>query len=309
MTEPTTKIDPKSLPAAGNRLYQEFDIEEDRIRISSHYEQDPEFFYILTGGGWHTYSCSFCAENANMTEAQARKLDLLAERMELKPGMYILDVGCGWGGPLVYLCKRYNVRGLGIAVTPKQIAEAQKRAAFHGVDAQFQVMHWKSLPEVETFDVIYTDETIVHFQDLGGFFAKCHKVLKAGHLMVHKELHLTHSSYSKLGRISEFVNEIYSYTGNYIPLYRELELLDQNGFQLKNITEISMEHYRKTLDVWLKSMFDNRERMKTLEGPEMYERFRVYLKSMRYLFTHTDIFGLHVVTSRKMSQANRQALE
>lgn len=301
MTESTTTIDPKSLPATGNQLYQKFDLEEDSARVSSHYEQDPEFFYILTGGGWHTYSCSLCADTGNMTEAQEKKLDLLAERMELKPGMYILDVGCGWGGPLVYLCKKYNVRGLGIAVTSKQIVEAQKRAAAYGVDAQFQVMHWKTLPEVETFDVVYTDETIVHFQDLGGFFAKCHQVLKSGHLMVHKELHLTHSSYSELGRMSEYVNEIYSYTGNYIPLYRELELLDQNGFQLKNITEIPMEHYRKTLDLWLKSMFDNRERMKSLEGVETYERFRVYLKSMRYLFTHTDIFGLHVVTSRKIS--------
>jgi cyclopropane fatty-acyl-phospholipid synthase-like methyltransferase len=189
---------------------------------------------------------------------------------------------------------------LGIAVTPKQIVEAQKRAAAHGVDAEFRVMHWQALPEVESFDVVYTDETIVHFQDLGGFFAKCHKLLKPGHLMVHKELHLTHSSYSELGRMSEYVNEIYSYTGNYIPLFRELELLDQSGFQLKNITEIPMEHYRKTLDLWLKSMFDSRERMKSLEGVEAYERFRIYLKSMRYLFTHTDIFGLQVVTSRRM---------
>ena len=70
MTEPITTLDPKALPATGNRLYQKFDLEEDSARVSSHYEQDPEFFYILTGGGWHTYSCSFCADTGNMTEAQ-----------------------------------------------------------------------------------------------------------------------------------------------------------------------------------------------------------------------------------------------
>jgi cyclopropane-fatty-acyl-phospholipid synthase len=302
MSEPIT-INPESVPAAGNRLYQVFDLAEDSVRVSSHYDQDPEFFYILTAGGWHTYSGSLAVGAASMTEAQERKLDLLAEQMELKPGMVILDVGCGWGGPLVYLCKRYGVRGLGIAVTAKQIDAARRRAAEYAVDASFELMHWKNLPELETFDAVYTDETIVHFQDLGGFFAKCYRVLKPGHLMVHKELHLSHSSYGQLGRMSEYVNAIYSYTGNYIPLFQELELLDQNGFQLKQITEISMEHYRRTLDLWLSSMFQNRERMKALQGAETYERFRAYLKSMRYLFTHTDIFGLHVVTSRKMKSA------
>jgi cyclopropane-fatty-acyl-phospholipid synthase len=300
MIDATEPISSQKLQPAGNELYQAFDLEEDTQRASSHYEQDPEFFYLLTGGGWHTYSCSLCEEGIAMKQAQERKLDLLAGKMELRPGMYILDVGCGWGGPLVYLCSKYGVKGHGIAVTAKQIDEARKLAARYGVEATFQVLHWKNLPEVQTYDAIYTDETMVHFQDLGGFFDKCHKALKSRQLMVHKELHLSHSSYSELGPMSRYVNQIYALTGNYIPLHRELRLLDDNHFQLKSLTEIPMEHYRQTLDIWLKSMFENRTRMKELEGVETYERFRVYLKSMRYLFTHTDIFGLHVVTSRKM---------
>jgi cyclopropane-fatty-acyl-phospholipid synthase len=300
VSETTRPFDTSLVPAAGNRLYQEFDIAEGSARASAHYEQSPEFFDILTAGGWNTYSASLCEPGLSMLAAQERKLDLMAERMELKPGMHILDVGCVWGGPLVYLCCRYGVTGVGIAVTPKQIAAARARAAAHSVDAQFEVVHWQNLPAAETYDVIYTDEVMVHFQDLGAFFAKCRTLLKPGHLMVHKELHLAHSNYSKLGRMSEYVNEIYSYTGNYITLHQELKALDDNGFALKNVTEIPLEHYRQTLDLWLKSMFDQRERMKALEGAETYQRFRAYLKAMRYLFTHTPMFGLHVVTSRKL---------
>src|SRR5713226_9712391 len=105
---------PLDLPSAGNALYQPYEIDEETIRSSYHYELDPEFFYILTGGDWHAYSCLFWEDGFTATEAQQTKLDRMAELMELKPGMSILDVGCGWGGPLVYLCKKYGTTGHGI---------------------------------------------------------------------------------------------------------------------------------------------------------------------------------------------------
>ena len=70
-------------------------------------------------------------------------------------------------GPLVYLCHKYGVTGHGITVSPMSIPVAEARAAKYGVDATFEVSHWKNLPEMETYDVIFTDETIVHFYHLG----------------------------------------------------------------------------------------------------------------------------------------------
>lgn len=300
MADQSKPISPTSLPPSGNQLYQSYDLVEETIRSSYHYELDPEFFHIVIGGEWHTYSAFLWEDGFSATQAQERKLDTLAELMSLKPGMRILDVGCGWGGPLVYLCRKYGATGHGVSVTPGQIVDALARAARYGVDATFEVSHWQNLPAVETYDVVYTDEVMVHFHDLDGFFAKCRQILKPGQLMVHKELHLTHSSMSALGPLSQHVNKVYAYTGNYIPLHEELKLLDQNGFRLERILDIPMSHYQRTLDCWLDNMFENRDRLHELAGHETYREFRLYLKAMRYLFARVPVFGLHVVASRRI---------
>ena len=112
---------PKPEIPAEHQLYRAYSREEDTERSRSHYEQDPRFYYAFTGGEWNVYS-GVIWPNANMTitEAQEAKLDLLAECMQLKPGMRILDVGCGWGGPLTYMCKKYGVSGIGLTVSPRQ---------------------------------------------------------------------------------------------------------------------------------------------------------------------------------------------
>ena len=67
------------------------------------------------------------------------------------------------------------------------------------------------------YDVVFTDEVITHFYDIGDFYSKCNKVLKPGGIMLNKELHLTRAEHSGLGPASEHVNKIYGYTGNYRP--------------------------------------------------------------------------------------------
>src|ERR1051326_7084750 len=167
----------KWAPAPEAEQYQNYDLEEGTRRAAYHYELDPAFYLLFTGGEWNCCSCPIWEPGFTLTQAQEKKLDLLAEFMRLKPGMHILDVGCGWGGPLVYLCKTYGVTGHGIAVSPKQIETARARAAKYGVPATFELVHWQNLPEQPTYHAIYSDEVITHFNDLGSFFAKAHTLL------------------------------------------------------------------------------------------------------------------------------------
>lgn len=289
------------VPPGGEAFYQPYSIEEDTKRSAYHYDQDPEFYFTHTGGEWNVYSCLVWEPGFSITQAQEKKLDLLAQTMELKPGMHILDVGCGWGGPLVYLCRKYGVTGHGIAVSPNQIKASRERAAQYGVKATFEVMHWAHLPEVESYDALFSDEVITHFLDLSGFFAKCYKVLKPGGTMAHKELHLSHSSYSQLGPLSRHVIMTFDYTGNYVTLHEELKYLDDNHFQLTHVYEIPLTNYHQTIDAWLANIFARRERLKAITSTQFYNDFRAYLKSVRYIFTHTELMQLHIVGSRKMT--------
>ncbi len=289
----------QAVPPGGTRMYQEFELEEDTVRSAYHYEQAPAFYYLQTGGEWNVYSCLMWEDGFTITQAQEKKLDKLAECMQLKPGLHILDVGCGWGGPLTYLCKKYGVTGQGITVSPEQARAARARAARHGVAATFEVLHWKNLPEVETYDAIYSDEVIVHFFDLGSFFNKCHQILKPRGIMAHKELHWRHPRYAEVTALGDHIQKIFGFTGNYLPLWKELQLLNENGFKIEGVFEISMTDYQKTIDLWLKNLFDNRAQCKQLVGEAFYSDYRAYLKAARR-FMASEVYLLDIVTSRKM---------
>jgi cyclopropane-fatty-acyl-phospholipid synthase len=283
------------------KLYQKYELDEETERLAYHYEVAPEFFLTTTGGEWNTYSASIWEDGFTMTQAQEKKLDIYAEFMQLKPGDRILDVGCGWGGPLVYLCHKYGAIGHGITVSPMAIPVAEARAAKYGVDARFEVIHWQNMEQIEEFDAIFTDEVIVHFNDLDGFFGKCHSMLKPGGRMVNKELHFTHSSHEDWSdSLSQHINKVYAFTGNYRTLAQELQLLDDNNFRLSNLYEMDINHYRTTIDkAWLPNIAENKDRLLELTSEKYIHDFRKYLKASVFAF-RKGAFGLHIVASHKM---------
>lgn len=279
----TTGKQNEKFVASEHELYHSYSTEEDKQRTNRHYELPVEFFYLFTGGEWNVYSCNLWASAQrggvqSDTESQEAKLDLLAQLMKLKPGQRVLDVGCGWGGPLVYLCKTYGVQGVGLTLSSTQKRAAEERVAQHGVDAEIVECHWRDYQDERRFDAVYTDEVIVHFNDLGGFFTKVHSLLRDGGIMLNKELHFTHHSYSHMNRASAFVNEIYGSTGNYRTLAEELAILDEAGFEAQAIHQIPRSDYQKTIDRWLSNMAEHKEAMEALVGTETYRRFRIYLK-------------------------------
>lgn len=297
----TSYLDDKHTHTAPeHELYQSYTVDEDVERTNQHYEYHPDFFYSFTGGEWNVYSCNIWdAGITTDTESQEAKLDLMAHYMELKPGGRILDVGCGWGGPLTYLTTRYGVQGVGLNLSPIQKEAAEARAEKHNAPIKVYNCHWADFDDDEGFDAIYTDEVIVHFNDLLGFFKKAHALLKPGGMMVNKEGHFTRKQYlTKLSRGEVFVNEIYGFTGNYRTVYEELEMVDQAGFELVWHHQIDRSHYRTTFDHWLSNMYDNRQRMIEVSSAEDYKKFRIYVKLVRQGF-NTSIPTVDIIASRK----------
>jgi cyclopropane-fatty-acyl-phospholipid synthase len=219
--------------------------------------------------------------------------------MGLKPGMRVLEIGCGWGGPLTYLCKTFGVTGVGVTVSQKQRDEAEARAKRYGVDAQFVLTHWEHFEPGEQFDAVFSDEVIVHFHDLEGFFKKCWTWLKPGGRMVHKELHFTHAAHTIFGRTGANVNKIFGFTGNYRLLAEELMMVNNAGFELTHVHQIDMTDYRQTMDYWLANLFENREAIKALVGEQVYTDFRKYIKICRWAFG-TTACSLDVIASTKI---------
>ena len=288
--------------APEQEFYQRYSTDEDKARTNVHYEQPVAFFNAITGGRWNVYSCNLWDTATNDTESQEAKLDLMARLMNLQPGQRILDVGCGWGGPLTYLCKKYNVRGVGLTLSPTQRAFAQERADREGVDVEIIECHWHDYRDAEGFDIVTTDEVIVHFNDLGGFFAKAYELLHEDGRMVNKELHFTHPRYSEMTRGLSLINEIYGSTGNYRPLAEEFALANAAGFEVQTIHQIPLEHYRKTMARWGENMMKHRADLENMVGRDYFRRFRTYLKMCHHIFG-AQTMTLDIIVSHKAKEA------
>lgn len=290
---------PKATFGPEQQLYRPLTTEEDRTRTNLHYEQPPAFFQRITGGEWNVYSCNLWDRARTDTESQEAKLDLLAELMELRSGQRILDIGCGWAGPLTYLCKTYGVRGVGLTLSPLQKRAGDGRIASHGVDATILECHWRDLEDGEGFDVVYTDEVQAHVSDFVGFYRKAHALLRDGGRMLNKELHFTHPRYSQVDRLIDFVNRIFGSTGNYRTLADDLSFLAQVDFEVRRVHQMSIENYRRTADRWLSNMYEHRDELISLVGAEHYRRFRTYLKLVRRVFDTTTM-TMDVIVAHKM---------
>lgn len=274
---------------------------DDEERTNRHYAQPPEFFLAVTGGEWNKYSSNLWDTGATtQTESQEQELDLLAALARLEPGKRMVDVGCGWGGPLTYWAHHYGVSGEGITLSPGQCDSARQRAERYGVPALFTVAHWQDFEPVSPVDAVITDEVVVHFNDLAGFFRRARGWLKPGGLLVTKEMHFTSHAAAGASRGSLLISDIFGDTGNYRLLHEELAMLDDAGYELMELRQLSMENYRKTVDCWVSNLEADVERLRTLVDPAFLRQFRTYLRVIRRTMALANMWTLDIVVARPL---------
>jgi len=84
------------------------------------------------------YSCGYWKDAATLDDAQEAKLDLVCRKLDLRPGMRVLDIGCGWGGTALFAAERYHVRVVGITVSEEQAKHGQRLCEGHDVEIRLQ---------------------------------------------------------------------------------------------------------------------------------------------------------------------------
>ncbi|MDI5939229.1 class I SAM-dependent methyltransferase [Micromonospora sp. DH15] len=127
----------------------------DSTAISHHYDVSNAFYELVLGPSM-TYTCAvFRSPDDTLEQAQAAKYDLVAGKLGLKPGMRLLDVGCGWGGMVRHAAREYGVKALGVTLSRAQAQWAQAAIEREGLSELAEVRHldYRDAPR-EQFDVI-----------------------------------------------------------------------------------------------------------------------------------------------------------
>jgi tocopherol O-methyltransferase len=150
--------------------------EKDRVR--DHYERTSPYYRELWGE--HLHHGYWVSGEETKEQAQTQLVEHLAHLAAFVPGCKILDVGCGFGASSIYLAKKYGAEATGITISPVQVEMARKTAASDGVKANFLLMDAEEMEFEQTFDVVWSIESISHYPQKQEFFASAARCLESG---------------------------------------------------------------------------------------------------------------------------------
>lgn len=119
----------------------------DRQAISHHYDVSNRFYELVLGPSM-TYSCAvFRSPEDPLEEAQRRKVDLVAKKLDLAPSRRLLDVGCGWGTMAIHAARTYGANVVGITLSEPQRRFATEQARLAGVEnlVEFRIQDYRDV--------------------------------------------------------------------------------------------------------------------------------------------------------------------
>jgi cyclopropane-fatty-acyl-phospholipid synthase len=245
-----------------------------------HYDLGNDFYAAMLDKRM-TYTCGYWANAKTLDEAQEAKLDLICRKLQLKPGMRVLDIGCGWGSFMGYAAEKYGVECVGVSISKEQVALARQRYAH--LPLEFRLEDYRDLNE--PFDAIASVGMFEHVghKNYRTYMEVAHRCLKNGGLF------LLHT----IGK-----NQRHSTPDPWIDKYifpnGELPSVGQIGDALDNLFVVEDLHnfgadYDKTLMAWFHNFDAAWPRFKRELGERFYRMWRYYLMSCAGAFRARDI--------------------
>lgn len=150
----------------------------DKEKIRDHYDRVSPYYHSLWGE--HLHHGYWTRGDETKEQAQLQLIEHLARVAGISPGSRILDVGCGFGASSIYLTKNYNAEATGITISPVQVEIANQASVAQKANAKFLLMDAQAMNFDHSFDVVWSVESISHYQDREKFFASAAKLLKPG---------------------------------------------------------------------------------------------------------------------------------
>jgi cyclopropane-fatty-acyl-phospholipid synthase len=208
------------------------------------------------------YSCAYWRDARDLAGAQEAKLDLVARKLRLEPGMRVLDIGCGWGGAAAFMAERHGVRVVGVTVSRNQAQTARARTAHLPVEIRFE--DYRAL--TGSFDRIYSLGMFEHVgpRNYAAYFRAVGGLLRPGGLFL---LHTIGNRYSR--RSNDPWIEKYIFPNSQVPSRAQLALALEGRFVVEDWHEFGRD-YDRTLLEWRA----NFERSWPEIAPRYGERFR-----------------------------------
>lgn len=245
-----------------------------------HYDLGNDFYAAMLDSRM-TYTCGYW-ENAHCLEdAQTAKLDMVCRKLQLKPGMRVLDIGCGWGSFMAYAAENYGVQCVGISISREQVAWARQR--YPHLPLEFRLQDYREMHE--QFDAIASIGMFEHVgrKNYQTYMQMVHRCLNKNGLFL---LHTIGKNMRKSAP-DPWIDK-YIFPNGDLPSVGQIGDAADHLFVIEDVHNFGAD-YDKTLMAWFRNFDAAWPRFERELGERFYRMWRYYLLSCAGAFRARDI--------------------
>jgi cyclopropane-fatty-acyl-phospholipid synthase len=280
----------------------------DQAAISHHYDVSNEFYRLVLGPSM-VYSCAvWDGQESTLEEAQTAKLELICQKLGLRPGMRLLDVGCGWGSMVIHAAAHHGVEAVGITISREQAALASERVAAAGLADRVEIrlqdyrdVHdgpFEAISSIGMFEHVGRNRMEEYVRDLYRLLAPQgrllnHAISRPGYPQADTRIGRTRALYRRLAtaigsdvtsRIdSELMRRYVFPDGELHEVGVVVSMLQENGFEVRHL-ETLREHYALTLRHWVSNLEANWDAAVAEVGEARARVWRLYMAACAITF-------------------------
>ncbi|MGE4322238.1 MAG: class I SAM-dependent methyltransferase [Sphingobium sp.] len=289
----------RSIRSARQRLWRANRRARAKANVAHHYDLSEQLYALFLDRD-RQYSCAYWPDADNdagigLEQAQEDKKAHIAAKLHLKPGMKVLDIGCGWGGMALYLHRTCGVDVTGITLSEEQLKVARRRAAEAGVTdhVRFELIDYRDIEG--PFDRIVSVGMFEHVgtADYRTFYNKCHSLLTPdGVMLIH--------TIGRMGGpgITDAFTRKYIFPGGYIPALSEMVQGSEGTRLMITDVEVLRMHYGLTIREWYKRTMAHRAEITALYDERFFRLWTFYLAGAATVFDYGGMVNFQVQYAR-----------
>ena len=259
------------------------------FRIGKHHYDIGNDLYKCMLDKRMVYSCGYWRHAKNLDEAQEAKLDLICRKLDLKPGMKVLDIGCGWGSAAKFIAKRYDAEVVGITVSQEQVNYANE--ACKGLPIEILLKDYRSL--TGEFDRVISIGMIEHvgYKNYANFMHIARQVLKKDGLFLLQSIGGESSVISNDRWLEKYI-----FPNSMLPSIKQIFAATEGNFVIEDCHNFGAD-YDQTLMSWFENFQCNWDQLQDKYGDRFYRMWKYYLLSCAGIFRARAINLWQIVLS------------
>ncbi|PKM19879.1 MAG: SAM-dependent methyltransferase [Gammaproteobacteria bacterium HGW-Gammaproteobacteria-15] len=277
-----------------------------RKNIAAHYDLGNDMYRLFLDNSMMYSSAVYPDATANLAQAQQHKLQMICEKLQLKPDDQLIEIGTGWGSMAIFAAQHYGCKVTTTTISQQQYDYTKARIEALGLQQQITLLLQDYRDLTGQYDKLVSIEMIeaVGEDYLDTYFEKCASLLKPDGLMVLQAITIVDQRYSQYVREVDFIKR-YVFPGGCLPSVSRMTdaISRKTDFAVRHLQDIGFD-YARTLKDWCDNFMHARDKVHQLGYDDNFVRlWHFYLCYCEGGFRERATSAVHLVLSKPQNRS------